>query len=119
MSDLRRLVAIRLKDARVKSKLSQAGLAQRAGLSVSYIGMVERAERLPQLEALEQLAKAMKLPLPYFLTDDHVANVTLRTARFIPLLNTIEGLGLKFEQIDMLTKLAKEMWGQAGKGGRS
>ncbi len=51
-----------LKTARLKKRLSQAALAEKAGLSVSYISMLEREQRSPPLETLEQLAKALSLP---------------------------------------------------------
>ncbi len=53
------LVAENLKAQRLRKKLSQEALAAKAGLSVSYISMLERGERTPPLDTLELLAKAL------------------------------------------------------------
>jgi transcriptional regulator with XRE-family HTH domain len=48
-----------LKPKREKKKLSQEALATKAGLSVSYISMLERGQRTPPLETVEALAGAL------------------------------------------------------------
>jgi transcriptional regulator with XRE-family HTH domain len=50
-----------LRSERMRRKLSQEALAHKAGLSVSYISMLERGQRTPPLETLEQLAKALSV----------------------------------------------------------
>jgi ribosome-binding protein aMBF1 (putative translation factor) len=51
--------AVNLKSERLRRKLSQEALAAKAGLSVSYISMLERGQRTPPLDTLESLAKAL------------------------------------------------------------
>jgi transcriptional regulator with XRE-family HTH domain len=51
--------AAHLKSERLRRKLSQETLAKKAGLSVSYISMLERGQRTPPLDTLEALAKAL------------------------------------------------------------
>ncbi|HEX9241511.1 MAG TPA: helix-turn-helix transcriptional regulator [Anaeromyxobacter sp.] len=51
--------AVNLKSERLRRKLSQESLAAKAGLSVSYISMLERGQRTPPLATLESLAKAL------------------------------------------------------------
>jgi len=51
--------ATHLKSERLRRKLSQETLAKKAGLSVSYISMLERGQRTPPLDTLESLAKAL------------------------------------------------------------
>ncbi|MGA8890730.1 MAG: helix-turn-helix transcriptional regulator [Anaeromyxobacteraceae bacterium] len=51
--------ALNLKSERLRRKLSQETLAGKAGLSVSYISMLERGQRTPPLDTLESLAKAL------------------------------------------------------------
>ncbi len=53
--------AVNLKRRRVKSGLSQQGLAQAAGVSVSYVSMLEREQRVPPLATIEQLAIALSV----------------------------------------------------------
>jgi transcriptional regulator with XRE-family HTH domain len=53
--------AINLKNERMRKKLSQEALAAKAGLSVSYISMLERGQRTPPLDTLESIAKALSV----------------------------------------------------------
>jgi transcriptional regulator with XRE-family HTH domain len=56
---LRRLVARNLRRLRRNGGLTQEGLADRAGLNRNYIGMIEREENAPTVDALEQIAGAL------------------------------------------------------------
>lgn len=58
---LSKTVAQNLYAVRTARKLSQAAVAQEAGVSVSYISMLERAQRSPPLQTLEAIAKAMRV----------------------------------------------------------
>jgi transcriptional regulator with XRE-family HTH domain len=44
---------------RSKKKLSQKVLADKVGISVSYVSMLERGQRSPPLDMLEKVAKAL------------------------------------------------------------
>jgi transcriptional regulator with XRE-family HTH domain len=56
---LRRLVAKNLRRLRIRGGLSQEELADRAGLNRNYIGMIEREENSPTVDALEQISGAL------------------------------------------------------------
>lgn len=49
--------------ARSKRRLSQAALAERAGISVSYLSLLERSRRDPPLSTLRRIASALRMPL--------------------------------------------------------
>lgn len=51
-----------LKAARTRKKLSQTNLAARAGVTVSYVSMLERAQRSPPLETVEHFGRALGVP---------------------------------------------------------
>ena len=53
------VVAENLRTLRVRKKLTQELLANKAGVSVSYISMLERGNRAPPLDTLETLANAL------------------------------------------------------------
>ncbi len=55
-------VAPNILAAREAKKLTQVALAKKAKLSVSYVSMLERGERVPPLDTLEALAKALGVP---------------------------------------------------------
>jgi transcriptional regulator with XRE-family HTH domain len=46
---------------RIKNNLSQADVAKKANLSVSYVSMLERGERVPPLKTLAALARTFKI----------------------------------------------------------
>ena len=58
---LRRTVARNLRRLRQKHGLSQEELADRAGLNRNYVGIIEREENAPTVDALEQIAKALDI----------------------------------------------------------
>jgi len=66
---LRRLVAKNLRRLRKESDLSQEELADRAGLNRNYIGMIEREENSPTIDALEQISDALGVHPVVFLQD--------------------------------------------------
>lgn len=53
--------ATNLLKLRKERKLTQGQLAEKSGLSVSYISMLERNERTPPLDTLEAVAKALRI----------------------------------------------------------
>lgn len=59
----------RLKEARLKAGLSQEGLASKAGLHRTYIGMLERSKRNITLSNAERLAIALGMKLSDLLQD--------------------------------------------------
>jgi transcriptional regulator with XRE-family HTH domain len=66
---LSKTVAQNLYQARTARRLSQAAVAEAAGVSVSYISMLERGQRSPPLETLEAVAKGLRVP-PLSLFED-------------------------------------------------
>ena len=56
-------LAKRLKELRAERGLTQAALAKRAGVTLSYIGRLEIGRHDPQLSTLKKLAKALKVPI--------------------------------------------------------
>lgn len=49
----------KVREERLKLGLSQEGLAEKAGVHRTYIGMIERAEKNITLENIEKIAKAL------------------------------------------------------------
>jgi transcriptional regulator with XRE-family HTH domain len=59
MDLLTRRFAANVQRLRSKKKLSQKALADKIGISVSYVSMLERGQRSPPLETIEKMAKAL------------------------------------------------------------
>jgi transcriptional regulator with XRE-family HTH domain len=60
--DLLTRFASNVRRLREKKKLSQKALADKVGISVSYVSMLERGQRSPPLETIEKMAKALGVP---------------------------------------------------------
>jgi transcriptional regulator with XRE-family HTH domain len=57
--DLLSRFAANVRRLRAKKRMSQKALADRVGISVSYVSMLERGQRSPPLETIEKMAKAL------------------------------------------------------------
>ena len=51
--------AANVRRLRAKKRMSQKALADKIGISVSYVSMLERGQRSPPLETIEKMAKAL------------------------------------------------------------
>lgn len=61
-----RILGLRIRELRKKSKLTQSELAEKIGLSTNFIGMVERGERNTSVDKIFKLSRAFNLSLAEF-----------------------------------------------------
>jgi transcriptional regulator with XRE-family HTH domain len=61
MTNIRELLASNLKSFRAARGWSQAKLAEKAGISTQYVGMIETKIKFPSSQMLEKLAGAMRI----------------------------------------------------------
>ncbi|HOE74621.1 MAG TPA: helix-turn-helix transcriptional regulator [bacterium] len=59
----------KVREERLKSKLSQEQLADLAGVHRTYIGMIERGEKNITLENIEKISKALEIELKTIFKD--------------------------------------------------
>jgi transcriptional regulator with XRE-family HTH domain len=59
MANIREILAQNLKENRRKLGITQPTLAERAGLSTHYLGMIEIGRNFPTSDVLERLAEAL------------------------------------------------------------
>lgn len=59
--DLKEVVAINLRRLRHANKMTQEDLAERTGLSVRYVGAIERADVSASITVLGQLADGLNV----------------------------------------------------------
>ena len=81
-SDTEGVVAARLREARLRAKMSQKTLGIRAGIdefsASPRINQYERGVHVPNLQISERLAKVLGIPTPYLYTrDDTLAELIL------------------------------------------
>lgn len=77
------IVARRLKEARLRSGISQKQLGIKAGIdefsASARINQYERGKHMPDLQTLTRLAAVMLVPAPYFYCEDgELAELILR-----------------------------------------
>jgi len=70
MPYLRHFFAIRLKELRRRSGMTQEELADATGLSVGFIRSLEQAINAPSFESLELLARALGIEIKEFFDFD-------------------------------------------------
>ena len=59
MTNIKEILAQNIKENRRRLKITQPELAERAGLSTHYLGMIEIARNFPTADVLERLAAAL------------------------------------------------------------
>lgn len=64
-----RTIGVNLRNLRIQNKLRQEDVAERANLSVNYVGAVERGERLPSLETFITILNAIGASADVVLSD--------------------------------------------------
>lgn len=57
-------IARKIRDLREKKGMSQADLGKRAGLSTTYISLVESEKKSPTLKSLNKISHALGIPFP-------------------------------------------------------
>ncbi len=63
MSRIQQLFGKKLRELRRKRDITQEKLAELSGLSLQYIGEIERNRRNPSLTSMESLAEALDIPI--------------------------------------------------------
>lgn len=73
-----RSIGENIRKYRKAKKMTQEGLAERAGLSVNYIGSIERGEKLPSLETFIEIVNQIGVSSDCILQDVVQANYELK-----------------------------------------
>lgn len=58
-----RAIGMRIRQFRKDKRLTQAELAQRVGISTSFMGHIERGTRIPSIETLVRLSESLGVSL--------------------------------------------------------
>jgi transcriptional regulator with XRE-family HTH domain len=74
MTDLRRQLAVNMKERRRVLGLSQEKLAEKLDSATTYIAMIEGQKKFPSVKMLERIAKALEVdPLELFSVESFPA----------------------------------------------
>jgi len=81
-----KIIGNKIAEARKKTNISQAQLAQRLFISAQAVGKWERGESMPDIITLNRLAEILDVDLNYFsgsdLSDSHIQNSSLNGSFF-------------------------------------
>lgn len=84
------LIGRRIKEARHKLGLTQEELGERARLHYSYIGQVERGNKVPSLKTLKKISSALNIRLEILLEDSPEREISPQHLLAQELISTIK-----------------------------
>jgi len=102
VADLKEILAKNLKKHRQRLGITQPELAEKAGLSTHYLGMIEIARNFPTADVLERLAAALDIkPNELFSVSDspEIAMEQLQQAIIDMIDKRLDNLEQKISQI--------------------
>ena len=88
----------RIKEVRRKQKLTQEQLAERLGVSVEFVGQIERGIKLPSMQVFIKLVEALNVSADYLLRD------SVSTGRLFG----DNSIGRKIEKLEPKQRIALE-----------
>lgn len=97
-----------LRTSRFGPRITQEELADKAGISVSFLSMIERGERSPHLETLSRLAKALQVPVGELFAFD--SDPEKLDPLYKPLIEFCRKQSMTRRDIDRLVAVAKGMF---------
>ena len=68
----------KIREIRMSKGLKLAELAEKTGLSTSYISLLERDLTSPSISSLRKIAEALEIPLFHFLIEENKSSVLIR-----------------------------------------
>ena len=110
MSDIGKKIGRRIRELRTRrpEPWTQEDLAERAHISVSFLSMIERGERVPHVETLESLAGALSVTLSELFEAAELSNGTEDVLR--PLSDFARNRHLTARDIEKLLGVARAMF---------
>jgi len=100
----------RIRELRGALSFTQEELAERAAISVSFLSMIERAERLPHLKTLAGLANALGVTLSQLFLDANGPRAKGGQAQDRPLIAFLGTLRLSPGDVEALLVVARAMF---------
>ena len=96
---------------RLMKKLRQEDLAEKAGLTANYIGMVERGEKIPSLETFIKILNTLGVSADMVLSDVLDNGYTIKNSMLNEKLEKLapEDRNRIYEVIDTMIKQSKQI----------
>lgn len=97
-----------LRTRRYEVRMTQEELAELAGISVSFLSMIERGERSAHVATLASLASALEVPLAELFAFEQGSYDVEPT--YLPLVEFCEEKGLTRKDVERLVMVAEAMF---------
>ncbi len=96
----------RIRQYREAKYMKQEELAEKTNLSVTYIGMIERGERLPRLDKFIDIANALEVSSELLLADVLTGGYKVKASRLSETLETLseKDRALIYEVVETMAK---------------
>lgn len=96
---------------RIAKKLRQEDLAEKAGLSANYIGMLERGEKIPSLETFITILNVLQISADMVLADVVATGYTVKNSMLDEKLSKLsnEDRETIYDVVDTLVKHSKQI----------
>ena len=107
-SEMLKALAEQIRMWRKRHTMTQADLAMRSGISVSFISMIERAERSPSYETLFEVARALDIPISELFRAEHEPPID--DGYFRKLVDFARGVHLSRRQVEQLIAVGRAMF---------
>ncbi len=101
-------LAEQIRQWRARHGMTQADLAVRSGISVSFISMIERGERSPSYDTLVQMANALDVPLSELFRGD--GQDPAEDGYFRMLVDFAQSARLSRRQVEQLIAVGRAMF---------
>ena len=95
---------------RLEKKLRQEDLAERANLSINYVGAIERGEKIPSLESLITIINALGVSADMILAGVINTGYEIKTSMLSEKLGKLskDDKNMAYDMIDVLLKYRKK-----------
>jgi len=99
-----------LREARLREGWTQERAAERLAVTQAYLSMVERGDRIPHVETLLSLAKALGIAVSQLLVDAEEPRESSGQPPDLQLMTYLETLRLTPGDVNRLVAIAKAMF---------
>ena len=98
-----------IREARLQKSWNQDQLAEKTNLSLAYIGMIERGEKIPKLETFIRIINTLEISADVVLQDVLVNGYQVRMSRYLEKMDQLskENRDDILEIVDVLLKKDK------------
>jgi len=100
----------RIRVLRETLSYTQEELAEKAGISVSFVSMIERGERTPHVETLVAISDALAITVSQLFLGLNAPRADIGQTQDLPLMAYLGTLRLDRKELDALLKVAKAMF---------